>query len=314
MPVTKMEIKTRRPFADGKSFGDVGAYEQLDGAVHFAIDPDNAANEPIADLELAPRNADGLVTFSADFRMLRPVEQQRGNRRILLDIPNRGKPLALRNINSALEVAPDAPMDPGNGFLMLRGYTVVWCAWQHDVPDTPGMLRIRIPDAVSNDGPISGKVVVTFQLNAPSQVEFLSSRNHRPYAVNDLEDQTAVMRVQEDEDAPEQIVPRDQWSFARWENGKAVPDSSHVYLASGFQPGKVYQVIFNTTGAPVVGLGQLATRDMAAFLRYATSQEGNPPRGKCRPCLYLRRLAERQVPSSIPVPGLKPGPRRPPGI
>jgi len=279
MPVTKMEIKTRRPFADGKSFGGVGVYEQLDGTVHLAIDPDNTANECIADLELAPRDANGLVTFSSDFRILRPVEPQRGNRRILLDIPNRGKPLALRNINSAPEVAPDAPMDPGNGFLMQQGYTAVWCAWQHDVPDAPGMLRIRVPDAVSNDGPISGKVVVTFQLNAPSQVEFLSSRNHRPYRVNNLEDQTAVMTVQEHEDAPEQIVPRDQWFFARLENGKAVPDSSHVYLASGFQPGKVYQVIFTTTGAPVVGLGQLATRDTAAFLRYATSQEGNPLAG-----------------------------------
>ena len=156
MPVTKMEINSRRPFSDGKSFGEVGAYEQLDGTVQFAVDPDNPANETIADLELAPRDAKGLVTFSSDFRMLRPVDPKRGNRRILLDIPNRGKPLALRNINSAPDVAPDAPMDPGNGFLMRQGYTVVWCAWQHDVPDVPGMLRISLPDAETPDGPITG--------------------------------------------------------------------------------------------------------------------------------------------------------------
>ncbi len=180
MPVTKMEIKTSRPFANGESFEGVGSYEQLDGTIHFAVDPDNAANETIADLELAPCDAKGLVTFSSDFRLLRPVDRQRGNRRILLDIPNRGKPLALRNINSAPEVTPDEPMDPGNGFLMRQGYTVVWCAWQHDVPDTPGMLRINVPEAVNSAGPISGKVVVTFQLNTPSQVEFLSSRNHLP--------------------------------------------------------------------------------------------------------------------------------------
>jgi len=171
-------------------------------------------------------------------------------------------------------------MDPGNGFLMSQGYAVVWCAWQHDVPDVPGMLRIRLPDAVSNGSPISGKVVVTFQLNAPSQVEFLSSRNHRPYTANDLDDPAAVLTVQEHEDAPEQVIPRNQWSFARLENGKAVPDASHVYLAAGFQPGKVYQVIFATTGAPVVGLGQLATRDLASFLRFASSQEGNPLAGE----------------------------------
>ncbi|NQW23015.1 MAG: hypothetical protein HQ475_06175 [SAR202 cluster bacterium] len=279
MPVTKMEIKTRRPFADGKSFGDVGAYEQLDGVVHFAVDPGSSANETIADLELAPRDANGMVIFSSDFRILQPVDLERGNRRILLDVPNRGKPLALRNINSAPEVTPDAPMDPGNGFLMRQGYSVVWCAWQHDVPDVPGMLRVNFPDAVTADGPISGKVVVTFQLNAPSKVEFLSSRNHRPYFVTNPDDQTAVMTVQEHEDAPEQIIPRGKWAFARLDNGNVVTDSSHVYLAEGFKPGKVYQVIFTTTGAPVVGLGLLATRDITTYLRHATSQDGNPLAG-----------------------------------
>ncbi len=87
------------------------------------------------------------------------------------------------------------------------------------------------------------------------------------------------MTVQEHEDAPEEVIPRQQWSFARLEQGEVVPDASHVYLASGFQPGKVYQVIYSTTGAPVVGLGLLATRDVAAYLRYGTSQEGNPLAG-----------------------------------
>ena len=183
--------------------------------------------------------------FSSDFRILRPVDAQRGNRRILMDIPNRGKPLALRNINSAPEVAPEAPMDPGNGFLMRQGYTVVWCAWQHDVPDVPGMLRVNLPEAVTQEGPITGKIVVTFQLNDISKAEFLSSRNHRPYPADDVNDRTAVLTVQEHEDAPEEIIPRDQWSFARLENGKAVADASHVYMESGFQAGKVYQVIYS---------------------------------------------------------------------
>ena len=120
MPVTKMEIKSRIPFANGQVFGGVGAYEQLDGVAHFAADPNHGANETIADLGLAPRNADGLVEFSSDFRILLPADPQLGNRRILFDVPNRGKPLALRNINSAPEVTPDAPMDPGNGFLMRK--------------------------------------------------------------------------------------------------------------------------------------------------------------------------------------------------
>ena len=276
MPVTKIEIKSRQSFAAGESFGDVGPYEQLDGVVHFSVDPDNPVNETITDLELAPRDERGLVNFSSDFRMLQPVEPGRGNRRLLLDILNRGKALALRNINSAPDVAPDAPLDPGNGFLMRQGYTVAWCGWQHDVPDMPGVLRIDVPDALEDGSPITGNIAVTFQPNSTSKVQFLSDRNHRPYPANNLEDWNSVMTVQEDEDAPEEVIPRQEWSFARLDGDRVIPDATHAYLYSGFQPGKVYQVIYSTTGAPVAGLGLVATRDIAAFLKSASPQEGNP--------------------------------------
>ena len=67
MPVTKIEIKSRVPFAQGQEFGDVGSYEQLDGTVHFAVDPEHPANETVADLKLAPRDEQGQVTFSSTF-------------------------------------------------------------------------------------------------------------------------------------------------------------------------------------------------------------------------------------------------------
>ncbi len=35
----RLDIRRRRPFAEGKNFGDTGAYERLDGQAHFAIDP-----------------------------------------------------------------------------------------------------------------------------------------------------------------------------------------------------------------------------------------------------------------------------------
>ena len=73
MAVTALEIKTRSPFAQGTAFGDVGPYQQLDGTVHFAVDPDHPRNAGITDLQLAPRDAHGLVHCSADFRLLQPV-------------------------------------------------------------------------------------------------------------------------------------------------------------------------------------------------------------------------------------------------
>ena len=268
MPVTRLEITSQRPFADGQSFGEVGSYTQIDGMAHFAVDPLHPANETVSDITLAPRNEQGQVEFSADFRILRPDDSAKGNRRLLLDVLNRGKALALRNINSAPDIAPDAPLHPGNGFLMREGYTVVWCGWQHDVPDTPGLLRINVPEALEDGEPVSGKIVVTFQPNAVVESQYLSDRMHRAYPSDHLEDWGSVMTVQDDENAPEQVIPRDQWWFARLEEGRRIPDPRYVHLAGGFQPGKVYQVIYTTTGAPVVGLGLAATRDIASHLRF----------------------------------------------
>ena len=268
MPVTRLEITSESPFADGQSFGEVGSYTQVEGTAHFEVDPMHAANETIADIKLAPRNEQGMVEFSADFRILQPADPSRGNGRLLLDVLNRGKALALRNINSAPDIAPDAPLDPGNGFLMREGYTVVWCGWQHDVPDTPGLLRINVPEAMEDGEPVSGKIVVTFQPNSVVESQYLSDRMHRAYPTNHPESWDAVMTVQDDEDAPEEVVPRGRWWFARNEGGRIIPDRTYVHLDGGFQPGKVYQVIYETTGAPLAGLGLAATRDIASHLRF----------------------------------------------
>src|SRR5688572_26351656 len=50
MAVTALEIKTCKPFAQGTAFGDVGPYQQLDGTVYFAVNPDHPRNTGIADL------------------------------------------------------------------------------------------------------------------------------------------------------------------------------------------------------------------------------------------------------------------------
>jgi hypothetical protein len=280
MAATKLLITSRQSFAQEKAFGQVGPYEQLDGTVYFAVDPNHAANQLITDLKLAPRDANGRVHFSADWRVLRPVEPHRGNHRLLFDILNRGRGPVLRNINSAPDVFPTEPLDPGNGFLMRHGYTVAWCGWQHDVPEAPGLMRIRAPEAVGPEGPISGKIVVTFVPDAPTTIQYLADRIHRAYPTQTLDDPGAVLTEQDHEDAPERIIPRDQWCFVRLDDGHVVPDARHVYMAAGFTPGKVYQVIYTTTGAPVVGCGLLATRDLGSFLKYGTAAQGNPCAGE----------------------------------
>jgi hypothetical protein len=276
MAVTALEIKTCSPFAQGRAFGDVGSYQLLEGTVHVAVNPDHPSNAEITDLQLAPRDAQGLVRCAADVRLLQPVAPQYGNHRLLLDVVNRGNATVLTNFNSAV-----GRLDSGNGFLMRQGYTVVWCGWQDDVPAGPGLVRIQVPEAVDASGqPLVGKIAVTFQPDAHIQVQLLSDRLHRPHPARDVHDRDATLTVQDHEDAPPLTIPRQQWSFARLEGGRVVPDATQIYMASGFLPGKVYQVVYTTAGAPVIGLGLLAIRDVVSFLRYGSAQEGNPCAGQ----------------------------------
>jgi hypothetical protein len=77
-------------------------------------------------------------------------------------------------------------------------------------------------------------------------------------------------------DGPDVVFPRDAWHFA-CETGTGDANEMHVHLASGFQRGKAYYVVYTTQGAPVVGTGLLAVRDAAAFLRYPSA--ANPVAG-----------------------------------
>ena len=91
MAVTEFNVTSRLPFANGTLFGKVGPYEIIEGVVKFSIDPSNDRNTPINDLGLAPINAKGLVEFSSEFTILSPQNPDKGNRKILLDVLNRGR-------------------------------------------------------------------------------------------------------------------------------------------------------------------------------------------------------------------------------
>jgi len=84
--VTGLEIRQRTTILGGKAFGAAGAYEKITGTIRFAADPEHAVNRQITDIGLAPCNADGRVDFSGDFYLLKPVDPDRGNKRLLLEL------------------------------------------------------------------------------------------------------------------------------------------------------------------------------------------------------------------------------------
>lgn len=276
MTATQFEMTSRGIAGKGASFGNVGQYEFIRGVLHYAVDPKHPDSALIADMDLAPMGPDGKVHFSSDIQILKPINARTGGS-LLLDIVNRGNRTAL-TFNSPPQVAVTQEPDLGNGFLMRHGYTLVFCGWQTDVPD--GGIRLNAPEALDATGQrLTGQTYQQFDVLKDTRELLLSDRAHKPLPAADLKDPSAMLIEREWPDGPARVVARDQWLFARWVNGHPVPDATHVCLPAGFQAGKVYEVIYTTLGATIIGLGFLAIRDCAGFFRYATAAQGNPCAG-----------------------------------
>src|ERR671918_1649141 len=131
--VTRVEVTSRADLA-------FAGYERITGRVFFAVDPADPRNAVIADIDKAPRNAQGKVEFSSDFHILRP--KSGGNGVALLDVVNRGGLRALPLFNRAR-----GGDEIGDGFLMQRGFTAVAVGWEFDLAGSGNQLRIQVPAA-----------------------------------------------------------------------------------------------------------------------------------------------------------------------
>ena len=277
MAVTQLEITSRTAFADGESFGDVGPYNLLEGTAHFTVDPDHPRNEAINDLKLAPRDSNGQVRFSADFAMLQPADPENGNRRIIFDVVNRGRKTVFSLNSSPRAIDPTAPLDPGNGFLMRYGFTIVWCGWQADVPFDPNLIGLQAPDALGPDGgPLTGRMLCQFQSNETTNLFLLADRQHNPHPPVDMDDPDSTLTVRDHPNGPATEISRDKFSFVRVEDEQVEPEPHHIHMPSGFEAGKIYQLVYNTRGSVIVGLGMASVRDINSYLKHASAEAGNP--------------------------------------
>ena len=151
--VRGVDIHARAVVLGGQSFGPAGAYEKISGTIHFAANPAHPLNQRVTDIGLAQKNADGRVEFSGDFYLLKPVDMSKCNGRLLLDVANRGRKVALGMFNSTPRVPdPGTPADFGNGFLMRQGYSILHVGWDATTEAVEGNFTIKVPVAVNANG------------------------------------------------------------------------------------------------------------------------------------------------------------------
>ena len=280
MTVTSLDITHRSIYEGGKTFGEVGPYIYLEGVIHFQIDPNNDANLAITDINLAPLSSDGMIEFHSDFSMLKPADASKGCRTVLLDIVNRGTRTVLSGFNSSDRSASLASnTSSGNAFLMEKGYTIVFCGWQADVPDIPGLIGLHGPDAEQDGNPLVGDIMNQYQANEPTNVFPLADRYHKTNPAVEEDISNAKLYVGDYPDGEFELIPKDLWSLVRVEDREIEPEPSHVFMKDGFEPGRIYQLIYKGVGSRLVGLGFAAVRDVSIFLKKGTNSE-NPSAGE----------------------------------
>jgi Alpha/beta hydrolase domain len=274
LTITTTEAPTFKTTAapGGASFGAVGQYERIEGIFTGEVDPKDPLNAVIVDIELAPRNANGTVSYSADFQILRPINLAKGNHRVLFELPNRGGTNALSLLNDSKTNNTTATAgDPGNGFLMNQGYTIVEGSWDTTVAQGGAGFGVTFPVAKNRDGST---------ITGPATEELVVDKNATQstlpltYAAVSADKSKASLTVRENfGDAP-QLVPSSGWDYTD-SSLTAVKLTSGKFGGPGsFGPTALYEFTYVAQNPVVVGLGFAALRDLGTFLRSAKQDDG----------------------------------------
>ncbi|MGW3646011.1 alpha/beta hydrolase domain-containing protein [Streptomyces sp. NPDC000878] len=250
------------------------------------MDPEAPAHHAIPDLGLAPRDSTGLVRFSGDVELLRPVDG--GRRRLFFDWGNRGNKRAVQYFCDAPHTnRPRTLADAGNGFLLRRGYTVVFGAWQGDLLPGDGRLLLDLPVARRDDGePVRGLTTAEFIVEEPTgslPLSRWSSTRSSPVSERGVR-HARLTRRRYSHSAPEEL-PTETWRFARLQGGGGdlkgrstalVPSRQDLHLDDGFRPGWIYELTYEAEDPLVLGLGLVAVRDLVSHLRHDPAQPVGP--------------------------------------
>ena len=271
--VTDVRIISRDTILEGRSWGSAGAYELIKGQIFFQTDPYNFQNQIITDIEYAPTNSMGLVESMSDLVILKPIDPMKITAG-LVEISNRGgkfTPSYFLAGRGRLE-DPDDALAFGDGLLLELGVAMVWIGWQFDVPEGPNTLNFFPPTAQYPEGtPITGLVRSDWVVDEITYNLKLGHRAQNGYPVYDPTSDLHRLTRRKGRDSMRIEVDRNDWQFARLQNGIITPAKDWIYASNGFVAGYIYELVYYAQNPPVVGLGLAAIRDVAAFMKEDTA-------------------------------------------
>jgi hypothetical protein len=279
--VVRLRLSQQRsPCFGGYPFGEAGPYEYVVGRVQCEIDPLHPLNRGIVNLDRVPTTPEGKVAYEVDIAFLRPIDSARGNGWLLVEALNRGGTRALHRINDAPATNdPSTLEDAGNGFLMRRGFTIAWVAWQGDGLPGEGRMLAEFPTPVAADGAsIVGRCREETIADAPGSVRDALITETSPttfsvalsYAAASLDSEKASLTVRQRERDSRSQPPGLEWRYL---------DARRIEITRppGFDRGAIYEFVYEGRDPIVMGLGFAALRDVVSFLRHAETDVSGAP-------------------------------------
>jgi hypothetical protein len=296
--VTTLSINNPQPAFGGASFGAVGTYEVITGTFTDEVDPDDPHNAVIVDNEHGPKNANGTVSFTADFQIIRPTNLANSAHRVIYDLPNRGNPGALGTLNGSSPVntaVPPTSGAAGNGFLMNLGWTIVEVGWDQSAPPQGQnkTFGITLPVAKHRDGS---------SITGPALEELDVDQNATPatlpltYPAASSDQSRASLTVRENYGDTPIPIPSSGWAYtdSTLAAVQLLPNGTNFGATGTYSPTALYEFSYIAKDPLIVGLGFAAIRDLATFLRNARTDDNgvaNPLAGDVK---YIYTICSSQ--------------------
>ena len=272
------------------------AFEQLTGRAFGELDPNDPHNALITDIAIAPRNSNGKVEYIASWRLRKPKDMGTASGVMWHDVPNRGGDVTF----------------PVDSFAAMD--TQLLSGWQGDnaggtsvptnvqcVPDAQGNYTppcaapsfahhyVKTPVLAGIQGQILGRIVNRSGDAAPLNV----MGNPIPYFPADPDSNAGdTLTIHTHETVPGVVteggtVANSDWKFCGGGTFAApLPVTTlpvQVCINGGFDPAKLYQLVYTVRDPYVLGTGTAAFRDVQSFFRYTAHDDfgnANPVAGR----------------------------------
>ena len=259
-----------------------GLYQEITGRAFGELNPRDRHNKEITDLDIAPKNARGNPEYIASFRIRKPTGSTSGL--MWHDVPNRGGNVAL---------TPD---------LIAAGDLHLLSGWQGDnagatavpvnvnclppyvAPCAPPAFTnhyVKTPVVTGVTGKTLGRIINRSGLSGQPLNVMGNPIPYFPVNVNSNAGATLKTILHETitgvvtEGA---TIPNSDWKFCGAGSTFAAATAVtvlpvNVCMKDGFDPTKLYQLVYTVKNPYVLGAGTAAFRDVQSFFRYASADD-----------------------------------------